>query len=63
MKKLYTIKNSKLHGKGLFANSNIKSGSNIIEYVWKLLEIHSKASNKSVVFQKKNLGFQGMYVT
>ena len=36
--------------------------SNIIEYVWKLSEIHSKASNKSVVFQKKNLGIQGMYV-
>ena len=33
MKKLYTIKNSKLHGKGLFANCNIKSETNIVEYV------------------------------
>tara|TARA_B100001063_G_C16569016_1_gene454846 strand:- start:79 stop:618 length:540 start_codon:yes stop_codon:yes gene_type:complete len=33
MKKQYTVKNSKLHGKGLFANSYIKAGTNIIEYV------------------------------
>jgi len=33
MKKLYTIKNSKLHGKGLFANCNIKAETNIVEYV------------------------------
>lgn len=33
MKKLYTIKNSKLHGKGLFANCYIKAGTNIVEYV------------------------------
>jgi SET domain-containing protein len=33
MKKLYTIKNSKLHGKGLFAKCNIKAGENVIEYV------------------------------
>ena len=33
MKKLYTIKNSKLHGKGLFAKQNIKAGTNVVEYV------------------------------
>ena len=33
MKKLYKIKNSQLHGKGLFANADIKAGTNIIEYV------------------------------
>ena len=33
MKQLYTIKNSKLHGKGLFAKYNIKAGTNIVEYV------------------------------
>ncbi len=33
MKQLYTVKNSKLHGKGLFAKCNIKAGTNIVEYV------------------------------
>ena len=33
MKKLYKIKNSKLHGKGLFAEGVIKSGNHIVEYV------------------------------
>ena len=33
MQKLYSIKNSKLHGKGLFASCNIKAGTNIIEYI------------------------------
>ena len=33
MKQLYTVKNSKLHGKGLFAKYNIKAGTNIVEYV------------------------------
>jgi SET domain-containing protein len=33
MKKLYTIKNSKLHGKGLFAKQNIKAGTNVVEYI------------------------------
>ena len=33
VKKLYTIKNSKLHGKGLFASCNIKAETNIVEYV------------------------------
>ena len=33
MKKLYIIKNSKLHGKGLFAKESIKAGTNVIEYV------------------------------
>ena len=30
---VYTVKNSKLHGKGLFAKCNIKAGTNIVEYV------------------------------
>ena len=51
MKKLYTIKNSKLHGKGLFANSNIKSGSNIIEYVGE--KITKKQSDKIAEIQLK----------
>ena len=33
MTKLYTIKNSKLHGKGLFAKTHIKAGTNVLEYV------------------------------
>ena len=33
MKQLYTVKNSKLHGKGLFAKCNIRAGTNIVEYV------------------------------
>ena len=51
MKKLYTVKNSKLHGKGLFANANIKSGTNIIEYVGE--KITKKQSDKIAEIQIK----------
>ena len=51
MAKLYTIKNSKLHGKGLFANSDIKSGTNIIEYVGE--KITKKKSDKIAEIQLK----------
>ena len=51
MKKLYTVKNSKLHGKGLFANTNIKSGANIIEYVGE--KITKKQSDKIAEIQLK----------
>ena len=51
MTNLYTIKNSKLHGKGLFANSNIKSGTNIIEYVGE--KITKKQSDKIAEIQLK----------
>jgi hypothetical protein len=36
MKKLYVLKQSKIHGKGLFAAANIKKGESIIEYKGKL---------------------------
>lgn len=57
MKKLYKIKNSKLHGKGLFANANIKAGTNVIEYVGekitkaqsdKIAEIQLKKAQKNI---------------
>ena len=56
MKKLYIIKNSKLHGKGLFARENIKAGTNIIEYIGekitkaqsdKIAEIQLKKAEKN----------------
>tara|TARA_Y200000002_G_scaffold146287_1_gene120913 strand:+ start:923 stop:1360 length:438 start_codon:yes stop_codon:yes gene_type:complete len=56
MKKLYIIKNSKLHGKGLFAKENIKAGTNVIEYVGekitkaqsdKIAEIQLKKAEKN----------------
>ena len=56
MKQLYTIKNSKLHGKGLFAKYNIKAGTNIVEYVGekitkaqsdKIAEIQLKKAQKN----------------
>ena len=56
MKKLYVIKNSKLHGKGLFAKENIKAGTNVIEYVGekitkaqsdKIAEIQLKKAKKN----------------
>jgi len=51
MKKLYTIKNSKKHGKGLFAKCNIKAGSNIVEYVGK--KITKAQSDKIAEIQLK----------
>ena len=51
MKKQYTIKNSKLHGKGLFANSYIKAGTNIIEYVGE--QITKTQSDKIAELQLK----------
>jgi len=56
MNNIFTIKNSKLHGKGLFANCNIKAGTNIIEYVGekitkaqsdKIAEMQLKKSQKN----------------
>ena len=56
MKKLFIIKNSKLHGKGLFAKENIKAGTNVIEYVGekitkaqsdKIAEIQLKKAEKN----------------
>ena len=56
MSKLYIIKNSKLHGKGLFAKENIKAGTNVIEYVGekitkaqsdKIAEIQLKKAEKN----------------
>ena len=53
MKKLYTIKNSKLHGKGLFANCYIKAGTNIVEYVGE--KITKAQSDKIAEVQLKKL--------
>ncbi len=56
MKKLYKIKNSKLHGRGLFASCFIKANTDIIEYVGRKIKKSQsdKIASKQLEKAKKN---------
>ena len=72
MKQLYTIKNSKLHGKGLFAKYNNKAGTNIVEYVGekitkaqsdRIAEIQLKKAQKECFYQENGMQLQHYLIT
>ncbi len=52
--KLYTIKKSKIHGKGVFAKCDIKAGTKIMEYLGDLLG-KDEANERGLAYEEEAL--------
>ena len=52
MKKLYKVKKSNIHQRGLCAADDIKKGSKIIEYKGRIIPIKETETNQNLITKK-----------